>query len=165
MFDGIDDLTVEAVTTVFGTVDVVARGRAAAARCPDCNGFSNRVHDSCLRRLRDLPIGEFRVVILLTVRRFVRGSADCPRRTFDEPLAQFTTPCARSTSRLKRALERIGPALAGRAGSRLAVQLSFDAGRMTLLRRVMALPDRCPARRPCWVWTISPPGADSRTPL
>ncbi|MCX4597153.1 hypothetical protein OG819_48360 [Streptomyces sp. NBC_01549] len=44
VFDGIDDLTVEAVTAVFGTVDVVARGRAAGALCPDCSGFSGRVH-------------------------------------------------------------------------------------------------------------------------
>jgi hypothetical protein len=29
VFVGIDDVTVEAVTAVFGTVDVVARGRAA----------------------------------------------------------------------------------------------------------------------------------------
>ncbi|MGW7387008.1 transposase family protein [Streptomyces sp. NPDC054794] len=131
VFDGIDDLAVEAVTAIFGTVDVVARGRAAGAPCPDCSGFSDRVHDSYQRRLRDLPLGEFRVVILLTVRRFICGSADCPRRTFAEPFAQLTTPHARFTSRLNRALEHIGLALAGRAGSRLAVQLGFDAGRMT----------------------------------
>ncbi|MFI6438055.1 transposase family protein [Streptomyces sp. NPDC050759] len=29
------------------------------------------MHDSYQRRLRDLPLGEFRVVILLTVRRFI----------------------------------------------------------------------------------------------
>ncbi|MFC9677882.1 hypothetical protein [Streptomyces sp. NPDC056949] len=34
VFDGIDDVDVEAVTAVFGTVDVVARGRAASAACP-----------------------------------------------------------------------------------------------------------------------------------
>ncbi|MEV6057159.1 ISL3 family transposase [Streptomyces sp. NPDC052107] len=38
-------------------------------------------------------------------------------------------------------LERVGLALAGRAGARLAAQLGLGAGRMTLLRRVMALPD------------------------
>lgn len=141
VFDGIDDLVVETVTAVFDTVDVVARGWAVGVVCPDCGGFSDRVHDSYQRRLRDLPLGEFRVVILLTVRRFVCGSADCPRRTFAEPFAQLTTPYARFTSRLNRALERIGLALAGRAGSRLAAQLGFAAGRMTLLRRVMALPD------------------------
>ncbi|MFE0379852.1 hypothetical protein ACFW1M_30825 [Streptomyces inhibens] len=80
-------------------------------------------------------------MILSTVRRFICGSADCSRRTFAEPFAQLTAPYARFTSWLNRTLERIGLALAGRSGSRLPVQLGFDAGRMTLLRRVMALPD------------------------
>ncbi|MET9913492.1 hypothetical protein ABZZ74_43205 [Streptomyces sp. NPDC006476] len=40
VFDGIDELAVEAVTAAFGTVDVVARSRRAGASCPDCNGFS-----------------------------------------------------------------------------------------------------------------------------
>ncbi|WKX74017.1 hypothetical protein [Streptomyces sp. XD-27] len=43
VFDGIDDLVVEAVTAAFGTVDVAARGRAAGAARPDCRRFSDRV--------------------------------------------------------------------------------------------------------------------------
>ncbi|BBC30454.1 IS6 family transposase [Streptomyces graminofaciens] len=141
VFDGIDGLEVEAVTAVFGTVDVAARGRAAGAACPDCCRFSKRVHDSYQRRLKDLPLAGQSVVIHLTVRRFICGTDSCPRRTFAEPFAQLTAPYARSTSRLGHVLERVGLALAGRAGARLAGQLGFHVGRMTLLRRVMALPD------------------------
>ncbi|MGW7097030.1 hypothetical protein [Streptomyces sp. NPDC054874] len=36
VFEGIDEVKVEAVTAVFGTVEVVARGRAGRAACPDC---------------------------------------------------------------------------------------------------------------------------------
>ncbi|WP_405717478.1 hypothetical protein OG607_00975 [Streptomyces sp. NBC_01537] len=36
VFDGIDDVDVEAVTALFGTVEVVARGRVAGEACPDC---------------------------------------------------------------------------------------------------------------------------------
>jgi hypothetical protein len=75
-------------------------------------------------------------VIRLTVRRFICGAADCPRRTFAEPFSRLAAPHARFTRRLKRALERVGLALAGRAGARLG----FGAGRMTSLRRVIALP-------------------------
>ncbi|WP_251018180.1 ISL3 family transposase [Streptomyces sp. ISL-1] len=140
-FDGIDDVDVEAVTAAFGTDDVVARGRAAGAACPDCGRFSGRVRDSYQRRLKDLPLGGQSVVIRLTVRRFICGAADCPRRTFAEPFAQLTDPYARFTTRLNHILERVGLALAGRAGARLADQLRLRAGRMTLVRRVMALPD------------------------
>ncbi|MFE2603659.1 transposase family protein [Streptomyces mirabilis] len=134
MFNGIGNVDVAAVTAAFGTVDVVARSRAAGAACPDCGRFSDRVHDSYQRRLKDLPLGEQSVVIRLTVRRFICGAADCPRRTFAEPFAQLTTPHARFTTRLNHALERLGLALAGRAGARLAAQLGLGAGRMTMLR-------------------------------
>ncbi|MFD4922966.1 ISL3 family transposase [Streptomyces goshikiensis] len=141
VFDGIDDVDVEAATAAFGTVEVVARGRAAGAACPGCGCFSGRVHDRYQRRLKDLPLAEQGFVIRLTVRRFICGSTDCPRRTFAEPFSRLAGPHARFTTRLNRALERVGLALAGRAGARLATQLGLGAGRMTLLRRVMALPD------------------------
>ncbi|MFH8692832.1 ISL3 family transposase [Streptomyces anulatus] len=141
VFAGIDEVDIEAVTAAFGTVEVVARGRAAGSACPDCGRFSERVHDRYQRRLKDLPLAEQGFVIRLTVRRFICGAADCPRRTFAEPFSRLAAPHARFTTRLNHALERVGLALAGRAGARLAAQLGFGAGRMTLLRRVMALPD------------------------
>ncbi|MFJ8982996.1 ISL3 family transposase [Streptomyces sp. NPDC102282] len=141
VFDGIDDVEVEAVTVAFGTVEVVARGRMTGAACPDCGRFADRVHDRYQRRLKDLPLADQSFVIRLMVRRFICGSADCPRRTFAEPFSRLAAPYARFTTRLNRALERVGLALAGRAGARLAAQLGFGAGRITLLRRVMALPD------------------------
>ncbi|MFE7978268.1 ISL3 family transposase [Streptomyces shenzhenensis] len=145
VFDGIDDVNVEAVTATFGTVDVTARGQASSAACPDCGRSSNRVHDSYQRRLKDLPLAEQSVVIHLTVRRFICGTDNCPRRTFAEPFAQVTALYTRFTTRLGHVLERVGLALAGRAGARLTAQLGFQVGRMTLLRRVMALPDPQPS--------------------
>ncbi|MFJ9590733.1 ISL3 family transposase [Streptomyces acidicola] len=145
VFDGIDDVDVEGVTAAFGMVEVTARGRAADATCPDCGRFSNRVHDSYQRRLKDLPLAGQSVVIHLTVRRFICGMDNCPRRTFAEPFTQLTAPHARFTSRFGQVLERVGLALTGRAGARLASQLGLRVGRMTLLRRVMALPDPQPS--------------------
>ncbi|MFI8363568.1 transposase [Streptomyces sp. NPDC085612] len=105
---------------------VEAPGARRPAACPDCGRSSDRVHDRYRRRLKDLPLAEQGFVIRLTVRRFICASTGCPRRTFAETF---------------HALERAGLAPAGRAGARLAAQLGFDAGRMTLLRRVMTLPD------------------------
>ncbi|MFF4258632.1 transposase family protein [Streptomyces sp. NPDC001663] len=118
VFDGIDDVDVDEVTAAFGTVDIAARSRATGAMCPDCGGWSNRVHGSYQRRFKDLPLAGQSVVIRLTVRRFICDAADCPRRTFAEPFARLTTPYARLTSRLGHALEHVGLALAGRAGAR-----------------------------------------------
>jgi transposase len=141
LFDGIDAVGAEEVMAAFGTLDILARGRANGAACPDCGSFSDRVHGSYQRRLKDLPLGEQRVMILLRVRRFLCGAADCTRRTFAEPFPRLTTPYARFTTRLGHVLEHVGLALAGRAGARMAAHLGLEVGRMTLLRRVMALPD------------------------
>lgn len=96
---------------------------------------SSQVHDSYQHRLKDLPLGGQSVVIHLTVRRFLCTTDNCPRRTFAEPFSQLTAPYARFTTRLNHVLERIGLALAGRAGARLAAQLGLHAGRMTMLRK------------------------------
>jgi len=92
VFEGIDEVEVEALTAAFGTVEAVARGRAVRAVCPDCGHFSDRVHDCCQRRLKDLPLADQRFVIRLTVRRFICGSADCPRRTFAESFSRLAGP-------------------------------------------------------------------------
>lgn len=91
VFAGLDDVDVEAVASVFGTVEVLARGRADEAACPDCGRVSGRVHGSYQRRL------------------------NCRRRTFAESLPELTAPDARFTTRLNRLLERVGVALAGRS--------------------------------------------------
>ncbi|MBB6440033.1 transposase family protein [Streptomyces candidus] len=56
VFDGIDEVEVKAFAAGFGTVEVVAKGRAAGAACPDCGRLSDRVHGRCQRRLKDLPL-------------------------------------------------------------------------------------------------------------
>ncbi|MFD7541577.1 transposase family protein [Streptomyces sp. NPDC059819] len=117
VFEGIDDVEIAAVTAAFGTVEVVARGHAGGASCPDCGRFSVRVHDRYQRRLRVLPLADQGFVIRLMVGRFICGSEFCPRRTFAEPFSRLTVPHSRFTTRLNRALERVGLALAGRAGA------------------------------------------------
>lgn len=77
----------------------------------------------------------------LRVRRFVCPTMDCPTRTFVEQVAGLTTRHARQTPQLRRMLEAIGLALAGRAGSRLATALGLPVGRSTVLRLVRALPE------------------------
>ncbi|GAA4112962.1 hypothetical protein GCM10022284_64550 [Streptomyces hundungensis] len=128
VFAGIDEVKVEAATAAFSTVEVLASGRAASAACPDCGRSSDRVHERYRRRLKDLPLTDQGLVIRLTVRRFICGSTGCPRRTFAEPFSGLAAPYARFTRRLNRLLERVGLALAGRAGARLAAQLSFGGG-------------------------------------
>ncbi|MER5948975.1 ISL3 family transposase [Streptomyces sp. NPDC001904] len=136
--DFLDEITVELSPTALGLVRVTGRGCAAGGTCPGCGRFAARVHDTHQRRPRDLPLGDHPVVLALRVRRFICDNATSPRRTLAEQFATVTAPYAR---RLHAVVERIGLALAGRAGARLAAVLAIPASRMTLLRRVTALPD------------------------
>jgi hypothetical protein len=61
--------------------------------------------------------------------------------TFAEQVGGLTSRRARRTPPLARALTAIALALAGRAGARLAGALGLTAGRSSMLRLVMALPD------------------------
>jgi len=82
------------------------------------------------------------VVIRLAVRRFFCGNPDCAAVTFAEQVEGPTSRRARRTPPLARMLTGIALALAGRAGERLAALLDLTAGRSSLLRLVMTLPDR-----------------------
>jgi transposase len=124
-----------------GGLCVYARVRADRGVCPRCGQASGRVHSSYGRRLADAPAGGRPVVIRLTVRRFFCGNPGCAAVTFAEQVEGLTSRRARRTPPLARMLTGVALALAGRAGARLAALLDLTAGRSSLLRLVMALPD------------------------
>jgi transposase len=134
-------VAVEAAEVAGGRVRIWARARAESAACPRCGQFSGRVHSAYERRLADAPAGGQPVTIRLTVRRFFCGNPDCAAVTFAEQVDGLTARRARRTPPLARTLTAIALALAGRAGARLAGALDLTAGRSSMLRLIIALPD------------------------
>jgi hypothetical protein len=132
---------VEKAERAGGALRLLARPRAEAAECPHCGTASTRVHGRYRRRLVDAAVAGADVVVELVVRRFRCARVECPAATFAEQVEGLTSPHARYTPLAREAIEAFGPALAGRAGSRLARRLGIAAGRDTLLRKVRALPD------------------------
>ena len=106
------------------------------AVCPACHHPSIRVHSAYLRTVADLPAGGCRVKIYLTVRRFFCDQPTCPKRTFTERIPTVVAPYARKTIRLVQAQSRIGFAIGGEAGSRIAADLALPASPDTFLRTV-----------------------------
>jgi transposase len=137
----LDDIVLDDVRHGPGGVRLAARVRASTADCPRCGQRAARAHSSYRRHLTDAPISGRPVEIVLRVRRFFCDNTGCPAKTFAEQVPGLTTPRARRTGVVKRALEAIGLALAGRAGARLADKLGILVSRDTLLRLVRALPD------------------------
>jgi transposase len=141
-------VVVETAELEGGRLVIWARARADRGACPRCGCSSDRVHSAYGRRLADAPAGGHRVLIRLAVRRFFCGNPECPKKTFAEQIDGLTSRRARRTPPLARALTAIALALAGRAGSRLAVLLGLLASRSSLLRLIMALPDPQPGPVP-----------------
>jgi zinc-finger of transposase IS204/IS1001/IS1096/IS1165 len=56
------------------------------ATCPLCQQPSERVHGHYGRMVADLPCGGRRVILALTVRKFVCSVPTCPRKIFTERL-------------------------------------------------------------------------------
>lgn len=96
------------------TVKAVTATTSAA--CPSCGFISHRGHGRYVRRLTDLTLATWPVVLELTVRRFLCTAVACERRTFVEQVDGLTTRFGRRTQPARSRLLAIGHALAGRAG-------------------------------------------------
>jgi len=70
------------------------------AVCPLCQQSSERIHGRYERVVADVPCGGRKVVLALTVRKFVCGLPQCPQKIFTERLPDLVQSYARMTNRL-----------------------------------------------------------------
>jgi transposase len=110
------------------------------ARCPCCRCVAHHVHSRFRRRITDLPCGGRAVIVMLQARRFFCRTATCPKRTFRERFPALVAPRVRRSHGLRSALTRIGMALGGDPGARLARHLSMPTSGDTVLRLLRAAP-------------------------
>jgi transposase len=151
-------VSVDSVQLTEGVVVIVAGASGETAICPVCGSSSCHVHSQYGRTLFDLSWQGARVRIELNARRFYCRSQDCRRKIFTERFPSLTVSYGRQTSRHHELLKRIGYALGGQGGFRLASQLGMDSSPDTILRAVKR--GRCPM--PCspvkalgvddWAW-------------
>src|SRR5712691_7697731 len=133
-------LEIVSIETVNDLLKVQVACTKERAFCPLCFCPSERCHSHYTRVVADLPCTNFRVQLILHVRKFFCDTVDCSRKIFTERLPAFVEPWARMTGRLRQALEALGTATCGEVGARLSERLALLTSPTTLLRRVMALP-------------------------
>jgi transposase len=137
-----DDIVVSSVCTATTELVVHLACRRSCAACPLCQQPSERVHGHYGRTVADLPCAGRRVILVLTVRKFVCGTPTCPRQIFTERLSDLVQSYARMTNRLRDALVALGLATSAEVSERVAPQLSMIISAPTLLRRLRAV--ACP---------------------
>lgn len=106
------------------------------AHCPCCGTRSGRIHGHYQRTVADLPCGGRRVILALTVRKFVCAESSCSQQIFTERLAALVPSYARMTNRLREALIALGLATSAQVVERIVPRLAMHISAPTLLRRL-----------------------------
>lgn len=119
---------------------IEAEAQEDASECPGCHGQSSSIHSHYLRKPRDLPSSGKAIRLVLSVRRFRCRNPDCPRKIFCERLPKVVSVSAQRTARLLAALQGLGWALGGEAGSRQSRQLGMSVSSSSLLRYLRGHP-------------------------
>ena len=158
-FPHLAELAVDEVTDHGDYVLVAPHTPGAAATCRGCGASSSRVHGDYRRLLHDLPATGRPVLIALTVRRLACQNQACRVRTFAEPVSGLTQRCARRTMLLRRLLELMALALAGRPASRLLALLGVGVCWDTLIQLIRALADPGIGQVTVLAWMIFRKGA------
>src|SRR3989440_9905716 len=137
-----DGICISLVRTTMTELVLHIACRQACAICPLCQQPSERVHGHYGRTVADLPCAGRRVILALTVRKFVCGIPTCPRQIFTERLPDLVQSYARMTNRLREALLDVGLATSAQVSERLAPSQGMLISAPTLLRRLRAV--ACP---------------------
>jgi transposase len=133
-------LEVTEIEVVDGALIITAVSIQKVPCCPVCGTPATHVHSRYTRQIADLPCGGQFVRVLILVRKCFCKVTTCRRKIFAERLTPFAAPWARVTARLFQIVQIIGLATGGRLGVRVTDRLSIQTSRMTILRRIMALP-------------------------
>jgi len=106
-------------------IRIYASIKSRRSKCPICGRYSKRVHDFYFRTISDLPVSQYRTVILLKTRKFRCGNNRCHRKVFSEQ-APTILRYSRRTSRAAKILETFAIELTGRLGSIIGKTGSID---------------------------------------
>jgi transposase len=87
-----DTIDIEALYPTQSHLTIQVRCILKSAACPLCQHPSERIHSSYGRSVADVPCGGRRLTLALTVRNFVCGTPDCPRKIFTEQFPSWCSP-------------------------------------------------------------------------
>lgn len=129
-----DGLVIAALLATKSQLVVQVACRLPTACCPLCHFPSERIHGHYGRTVADLPCAGRRVILALSVRKFVCRTPTCPRQIFTERLPDLVQSYARITNRLRDVLIALGLATSAEVCARLAPKLGLHVSAPTLLR-------------------------------
>jgi transposase len=124
------------------TIWINASVKTKRSRCPNCETFSMKIHDHYIRAISDLPVFQYRTMILLKTRKFKCMNTRCKRKVFSEQIPAILR-YSRRTNRVSRILESFAIELTGKLGSIMSKQLliSVSCSSITRIAHSQPLPE------------------------
>ena len=116
-----------------GTFWINASVKTNRSRCPNCGKSSKKIHGHYLRTISDLPVFQYRTIILLKTRKFKCMNRRCKQKVFSEQTPTIIK-YSRRTNRVSRILESFAIELTGRLGSILSKKLLITVSCSTITR-------------------------------
>ena len=115
------------------TIWINASVKTKRSRCPNCETFSMKIHDHYIRAISDLPVFQYRTMILLKTRKFKCVNTRCKRKVFSEQIPVILR-YSRRTNRVLRILEAFAIELTGKLGSIMSKQLLISVSCSSITR-------------------------------
>ena len=127
-------LRIDSITVEDQHIEIQSHVEKLSVKCPHCGQRSQSVHSHYYRQLKDLPVSQCWVRLVVRIRRFRCRNAHCTHQTFAERLEEVAAGFARRTNRLTTALRQLGLLIGAAMGDRLAKLLKLRSSPTTLLR-------------------------------
>ena len=102
-------------------------------KCKYCGQESENVHSTYTRTVSDLPIQNYKVKLIINVKKYFCKNAKCQHKTFAEPL-EFIEDNAIRTKRLDNYINGIGLKTSSKDAERQIKSTHVDISNNTILR-------------------------------
>ena len=106
-----------------------------AAKCPYCGYKSGKIHSKYRREIADLPIAQYKVKVVIEVKKYICGNSDCGHKRFAEQLP-FAGERSKRTYRLEEYIREIGLKNSSVEAEKLIRKTHAEISGKTILRLI-----------------------------
>ena len=105
------------------------------AECPYCGVISGKIHRKYNREIADLPIAQYKVNLVVVVKKYTCANPECRHKRFSERLP-FAAERSKRTNRLDEYIREIGLKNSSVEAAKLIRKTHVDISWKTILRLI-----------------------------
>ncbi|MBB6448033.1 transposase family protein [Bacillus benzoevorans] len=106
-----------------------------SASCPNCGNLSQRPHCSYVRVVRDIPIQDKEVTMIIHLHKWFCDNVDCSTKIFTERLT-WLSPYRRKTNRMEETLRTLAFSMSCLQAEKVCRSLHMPTSHDTLLNLI-----------------------------